>query len=261
MYVSSVVAFAMHLPARALFLLAHPDDELYVCALMQRLLRAGRDLAVVYATTGDAKGLGDLRRAELRTAMRTIGVPAEALHLLEIPEREVLARLPAIVTETLAVGAALQPGVIISHDYEGGHEAHDGVSFAAAEVARRLPVARHVVFPLYHGKPTERRGARFKPGRQGYTQLRLRPEEAALKEQVRLAHASQAGHFRGLQQAASDYRQLLHARELYLELPVPEDYRQPPMLEVGYEFHRNGFTFADFRAALAHYEASLPPQG
>ena len=251
----------MHLPARPLLLLAHPDDEIYVCALLQRLVRAGRPVALVYATSGDAKGMGDIRRAELRTSLATIGLPPEALHLLEIPERAVLDRLEAIIEGTLAIAAAFQPDVLIGHDYEGGHEAHDALSFAAAEVVRRLPVARHVVFPLYHGQPAERRGARFKPGRSGYTQLALRPEEAALKEQVIQAHASQSAHFEGLARSAADYRQLLHSRECYLERLEPEDFSQPPMPEIGYEFHRNGFTFASFQAALARYRAGLATAG
>ncbi|GAB4409694.1 MAG: PIG-L family deacetylase [Bacteroidia bacterium] len=242
--------FAPHMPLhtfhRYLFLLAHPDDEIYACVLIRDLCRQGKAVKLVYATRGDAKSMAAIRTAELQASMQRIGLPNADLHLLGVPERDVLDRMGDIVEGTLALG--FRPDVVVGHDYEGGHEAHDALCFCATEVAQRTGAAQ-VVFPLYHGKPPERQGARFKPGRTGYLTYPLDADGAALKQAVMAIHASQAAHFAGLQHSAPDYLDLLTSREVFLLLQTPPDYSVPPMPEVGYAFHRNGFTFSDFQRA------------
>lgn len=243
---------------RYILLLAHPDDEVYSAALIQRLLAAQKSVHLVYATSGDAKGLGAVRQQELQASLALIGLPAAALHLLQVPERAVLDELATIVAQTLRLAQQLDRQCLIGHAYEGGHEAHDGLAFCGAEVAQKAHL-RHFVYPLYHGKPPERQGARFIPAHQ-HDQLAvaLDQPEAQLKTDIIRAHASQAGHFEGLMRSAPDYLELLQRREVYREVIPPYDFGQKPCAEVGYEFHRNGFTFSDFQAAMAAYQADSP---
>jgi LmbE family N-acetylglucosaminyl deacetylase len=236
--------------SRYLFLFAHPDDELYVGALLQRLIRAEKAVLLVYATSGDGAGFPERREAEALTSLALCGVSDDQVHFLKIPEHQVLNHLGELISRTAALAADFRADCFISHDYEGGHEAHDGLSFAASKVASSSPTAHFYTYPLYHGKPQERQGARFKPSRTEYMTLPLSPEEAALKTAIIAAHASQQAHFEGLKRSAWDYLDLLQAREVYFPVGEPIDFAKPPMPEVGYEFHRNGFRFADFQVAI-----------
>jgi len=237
-----------------LFVFAHPDDEVYACALMHRLIVQGKKVHAMYATSGDAGGEAERREGELREAMQHIGVKEENLHLLRIPEKQFLDSLEKIVDVGVDIARQCNPDCVVGQDYEGGHEGHDAVSFCASEIVRLVGIENHFVFPIYHGRPEERRGARFKSERTDIIPLLLSSQERSLKTQVLECHQSQQGHFDRLKLATPDYTDLLIRREVYCRIATPMNFNQKPVPDIGYEHHRNGFTFLDFLSAVGKYE-------
>ena len=199
-----------------------------------------------------------MREQEVCRSMSVIGVSSENVHFLRIPERRVLDQLDLIVRGIIALAQRYSLDCVVGQDYEGGHEAHDAISFCASEIVRLLRIQNHFVFPLYHGKPQERKGARFKPSRVNIISLLLSSSEKLLKERVLPCRDCLQLHFDGLTRSAEDYYALLLEREVYYRVKILIVYTERPLAEVGYEFHRNGFTFADFLKAIEAYYPHSP---
>lgn len=137
---------------------AHPDDETVGASA---LLGSAHDVTVVHVTTGapvDSRwwpaGISDRRRyAQLRAseadhALAIAGVPRVAL---DFTDQETLHALPELVAALDAVCARLEPDLVVTHAYEGGHPDHDSVAFAAAMIARTRPRVCVLEMALYHG--------------------------------------------------------------------------------------------------------------
>lgn len=231
------------------FIFAHPDDEVYSCILMNRLIKQGKAVHAIYITSGDAGGQADMREKELASSMQLIGLNPNNLHLLRTPELSLLHSLTTVVKELQKLAEQYHPDCVIGQDYEGGHEGHDAASFCASELVKKANIPNHFVFPIYHGKPDERKGARFKPTRTNIITCELNEDEKDLKANVMKAHAGQQGHFERLKKE-KDYSNLLFSREVFVQITEPIDYTQKPMEEVGYEYHNNGFKFTDFARAV-----------
>jgi len=74
---SKIAAFDQFFSKRGsiLLLIAHPDDEvMFFLPTMKRLLALGKDLIVVCLSTGDADGLGTIRKKEFIHVMETLDV-------------------------------------------------------------------------------------------------------------------------------------------------------------------------------------------
>lgn len=85
------------LPARAVVMAPHPDDEVFgCCGLMQRMLAAGRQVDLVIMTGGgrshsqccriSEEELMAHRRNLTRTAASIYGLPEEHIHFLDYPD-------------------------------------------------------------------------------------------------------------------------------------------------------------------------------
>ncbi|MEM7369584.1 MAG: PIG-L family deacetylase [Bacteroidota bacterium] len=235
---------------RYCFFFAHPDDEIYSCALIRRLVHTGKRLLILYATSGDGAGFPEKREQEARDSLAHCGITDKDIRFLRIPEHHVLSHLKQLISLAVQLSRDFQADCLIGHDYEGGHEAHDALCYCSSELVKKNNIPHFYTFPLYHGKPQERQGARFKASRTDFLSVPLSDEEAQLKRDVLATHASQFRHFEGLQRSAPDYMELLCNREVFYKVQQPIDFSKRPMEEVGYEFHRNGFTFQDFQAAI-----------
>ncbi len=114
---------------RYVFIFAHPDDEVYCCGLMYKLIQSGEEVSAIFITSGDAGVNAESREAEVKTSMLAIGVPENHTALLGFPEKKVPTSFPAILVSLEKKVKEFSPDCIVGMDYEGGHEVHDSASF------------------------------------------------------------------------------------------------------------------------------------
>lgn len=232
-----------------LFTFAHPDDEVYSCSLMHRLVKLGNSVSVAYVTSGDSGGNSKQREAELYDSMAAIGIAPVDIHLLRFSENKVLNKLSDITKAMSNVIDKVMPDCVVGMDYEGGHEVHDSASFVTSQSLISSKVS-YYVFPVYHAVDDQRQGGLFLFGRGATDVIKLDSDEIEVKIKVLEAHRGQIGHFLHLQLQSPEYFQRLFTREIYREIANPIDYTVRPAKEVGYESHRNGFKFDDFKQAV-----------
>ncbi len=232
-----------------LFVFAHPDDEVYTCAFVEQLTRAGKCVDVLYITSGDYQGLelGPVREKEVLASMRLLGVPATSVHFLRIPERQLMLRVGDAKAGVAALAQTLAVDCIVGHDYEGGHNGHDAVSFCTSHAATILHATLYV-FPAYHGWPENRVWNAFAGEQKATETLSLTFTQQELQEKVIALHESQASFFDLLKRSA-DFESFSH-REILRRIEHPIDYTQPPTTPIGYEFPGSKIRFEDFKEAV-----------
>jgi len=136
---------------------------------------------------------------------------------------------------------------IIGHDFEGGHNGHDGVSFCASETAKNLGIPFYA-FPAYHNWPEKRAFNQFvSPHEATYTK-ELNENEAELKRSVMLAHKTQKEFMDAI--FDGDSKGIFFKREVLRKVELPVDYTKPPTDPVGYEFPGSKVRFEDFKKAI-----------
>jgi LmbE family N-acetylglucosaminyl deacetylase len=132
---------------RVVVLAAHPDDEvLGVGGLLRRLAQCGSEIAIVWATDGEAShpgsvalrgtALAALRRAESTAALRCLAVDPVAVHHLELPDSGLAGRVAEIADALRGIVRA--DDVVLAPWRGDGHPDHEAVGEAAAQVATSL---------------------------------------------------------------------------------------------------------------------------
>ncbi|HVF09480.1 MAG TPA: PIG-L family deacetylase [Abditibacteriaceae bacterium] len=236
-----------------LFVFAHPDDEVYCCGLMSRLVAAGKTMTAIFLTSGDAGGNAHVREQEVAASMQGIGISETQTYLLRIPEKAVLGSLGQITSRLAELFAAIGPDCVVGMDYEGGHEVHDAASYATSYCLADYAAA-HYVFPLYHNENGQRVAGGFLPSRKATDTILLTDHESDIKIRVLEAHRGQIGHFLHLQKRNPEYFKTILCHEIFRKIESPIDYKARPWTEIGYESHRNGFKFADFQDAIGAHQ-------
>lgn len=231
-----------------LFIFAHPDDEIYTCAFIRRLVDEGKDIDVLYVTSGDYQGpeVINIREKEVQESMRLLKVPSENVYFMRVPERQLMSKVNEARGNLLVQVKKLAPGCIIGHDFEGGHNGHDAVSFCASRVAEELHIPLYV-FPAYHGWPENRIWNQF-ASHEATDTLTLTSDMQILQDQVIATHASQAGFFNTIRQSSSN--DMLSTREVLRLVTQPINYMEPPTTPVGYEYPGSKIRFEDFKTAI-----------
>ena len=143
--IQPVMTATLDSESRLMLIAPHPDDEALACSIvLQRAIRAGTAVRVVYATDGDdnpwpqrvlegkwrlnatdRKRWGKLRRAEALAALRVLGVSASAARFLALPDqkltdllmrdcRSILERFAAITTDWMPTHL-LVPSIADTH--------------------------------------------------------------------------------------------------------------------------------------------------
>ncbi|KAJ7806275.1 LmbE-like protein [Mycena olivaceomarginata] len=150
---------------RTLLLTAHPDDETFffsptLTALshMQNVGRA-RDVFVVCLSTGNAKGLGDVRKEEFGKALEIFGIRQGRRFILDHPylqDNKTAVWDPAVVAQELRpVIAKYGITIILTFDAHGitGHPNHFSALAGAAHLVRILPAATRPRLFALHSRP------------------------------------------------------------------------------------------------------------
>lgn len=154
---------------KSLLVFAHPDDE--AIALGARLSRF-RDSHFVHVTDGAPRNeqdsrahgfamLDDYRRArreEFRKALACAGIASASHESLEIPDQEASLHLAEIATRICGILEQLEPEIVFTHPYEGGHPDHDACAFAvhlaaAVHVRRGHKAPAIIEAAFYHAGP------------------------------------------------------------------------------------------------------------
>ncbi len=190
---------------RTLILAAHPDDE--VVGLGGQL--AGfEDVHIVHVTDGAPADMRDAaahgfntraeyaaaRRRELLSALALAEIDAGRCCSLGVADQEASYEMAAIASRLRELFVHLEPDVVYTHPYEGGHPDHDATAFAAHCACRILGAGAPalVEFTSYHACDGQMRVYEFLPcaGRSDIPVL-LSDDTAALKDRMLDAFATQ----------------------------------------------------------------------
>lgn len=141
------------------FLFPHQDDEAPVFLEIERLVREGAPLVIVYLTSGARSGEPEQRRtAESLAVLGRLKVPREAIHFvgsdMKVPDGDLMSHLEPLrgwINDLIRDGGGLAS--IHMPAWEGGHQDHDAAHLLGLALAREhqaLPQAFQ--FPYYHGR-------------------------------------------------------------------------------------------------------------
>jgi len=136
-----------------LFLLAHPDDELFVYPFLMD--NSAQPAVIVYLTNGSGEGLAS-HKVRQKEAERSIAAAGHH-HIVWIGiEHSIQAdRLGASIAKAYQallslIGQRGPPRRILTHAWEGGHPDHDAAHLLGRALARRFNVEdRSLAFPYY----------------------------------------------------------------------------------------------------------------
>lgn len=188
-------------PRRVVVIVAHPDDEAIGAGAV---LRGFPNVTVVHVTDGApldedyarAKGFenrdayAQTRRNEVVAALNVIGLPANSVRSLGIVDGEAAWHLVELCHKVADLFDELEPDVVLTHPYEGGHSDHDSTAFAvhlAAGMLLRQGQKAPVILELtsYHNYKGTRRFFNFLPfGTSRIRTVQLTSEDRRIKREM-----------------------------------------------------------------------------
>ena len=155
-------------PPRTAVVAAHPDDEIIGAGAK---LPRFKDALFIHVTDGAPEDMADAMTAGFKTreeyAEERLKELAEALALvgcepvrhvrLDYPDQAVSFSIPKLVHGLVNLFSRLQPEIVMTHPYEGGHPDHDttalGVHVAWEMLQRRGFEPPNIIeFTSYHGR-------------------------------------------------------------------------------------------------------------
>jgi LmbE family N-acetylglucosaminyl deacetylase len=198
--------------ARVLLLAAHPDDEtIGASTVLTRL----PDATVVFLTDGaphdpklwspDAKGsradYARMRWEEAISALALAGISRERILSLGAVDQDAIFAVPALVAWFAALLCQLQPEILLTHPYEGGHPDHDAAALIAQLATRNLKcdsetttIPQLIEMTSYHAREGSCESGNFLPYEtQSAAELviPLSPEDRTRKETMLARYTSQ----------------------------------------------------------------------
>lgn len=167
-----------------LLIAAHPDDETIGAGIRISHTHA---IQVVHVTDGSPYNISDAiaagfstreeyaaaRGEESARALALAGVPQESITSFRFTDQQVSFDLERLSLRILALLEKVEPHIVMTHPYEGGHPDHDSVAFAcrmAKQLHDRTNPGWHfelVEFTSYHAESGGIRPYAFLPSDNG----------------------------------------------------------------------------------------------
>ena len=137
---------------RAIFVFAHPDDDVFISGMMKKHLVSGLGIRAVWLTSGGYLGGRRRREQELTLATSELGLSSEDYNLLRFPDLGLTAAMNEAASELSEIFREFKPNTIFVTAFEGGHPDHDAANFIVYEARFRAQLDCGVFeFPLYNG--------------------------------------------------------------------------------------------------------------
>ncbi len=286
---------------RHLVVFAHQDDELPNAGT---LMRVGADADIVWITNGDglyeeAKRDPEVyaaqRTAESHEAARILGVPESQRHFMGYSEIAIYSRIRALASATgayrsevlgyfeemaqkvLQIARAVQPDVIWTQAWQGGHPEHDIAHLCAVFAARALASESNgsktpalLEFPAYElGVLVP---LRFAPWRMAPVYwVNLTAREQVNKKSMMRTYPTQDEIIAVFERVIGFYGRLaglvgrrfslddFSAREVFGPAPADRNYQVPPHgnWRLEYLFDRLGGKVVDFNRTISPIATAL----
>ena len=253
-------------PPRTLLIAAHPDDETVGAAIR---ISQTPDIQVIHVTEGSPPNPADafaagcstrdeyahVRRREAVRAMALAGVSADAITNLYFTDQRVSFELEYLTIRILTLLEELQPQIVLTHPYEGGHPDHDSIAFACHSAKRLYELEdpesafELVEFTSYHAESGGIKTYSFLPCKdQEETRHYLSRAERALKLSMLQAFTSQ-------QKTLAPF--MLPEVEVFRPAPQYDFHRAPHSGRLFYEYFDWGIDGATWRDLARDAERSL----
>jgi LmbE family N-acetylglucosaminyl deacetylase len=189
---------ACELVASCLIVAPHPDDETIGAGIWMDRHRDAQ-ITVLHTTDGSPRDHSSretyaaARRRELQQAVSLAGIAPAQLRAFGYVDQESHLHLPELIGRLLSLVEELNPELILSPAYEGGHPDHDTAAAAVAAVHRRATRPfRHREYRLYHASEDGMVTDRFLPWGDTLPEVTaLTPAEQSKKQRMLDCFATQ----------------------------------------------------------------------
>jgi LmbE family N-acetylglucosaminyl deacetylase len=161
--------------------MTHPDDEISICAWMQRLLLNGNAVYISWTHSNP------IREREARHVAKLLGVPQEHLFFFGATDGSVCDEIPSLLPRFRKMIDSIKPDRVCCGAFEQGHLDHDATNYLVSRCFSG-PVLE---IPFYHTYLTRiQRLNRFSDpsGEEIYT---LNRDQQTLKKRVARNYPSQ----------------------------------------------------------------------
>jgi LmbE family N-acetylglucosaminyl deacetylase len=147
-------------PPRVLMVVAHPDDEVIGAGVRLRWL--GERVTIVHVTDGapadprdalragliSAEHYAAARRSDMLEAMSLVKISDTQLVQLGFQDQGVVHQITEVADAVSDLVRKIEPEIVLTHPYEGGHPDHDAVALAVRMAVGRCAAALAVLPPV-----------------------------------------------------------------------------------------------------------------
>lgn len=161
--------------------MTHPDDEISICAWIQRLVRNGNPIYMSWTHSNT------VREREARAVSLILGVPQANLFFFEATDGSACDEIPALLPKFRELMEEVRPNRVVCGAFEQGHIDHDTTNYLVNHTFDG-PVLEA---PFYHTYLNRLQTLNRFSDPRGQEILDLDPDEWALKKMVARQFPSQ----------------------------------------------------------------------